>query len=92
MEENKFELPEDISIVKENTPPRDLVIIGQPKIGKGTILGKFTENNNALVLDLEKGGYEYIPARKLSSYTSQDTTRFEAYKNYIQIRNLLMQK
>jgi predicted GTPase len=33
---------------------RDLVIIGQPKIGKGAILGDFTKSRNALVFDLEK--------------------------------------
>lgn len=85
-----MELPDEISQVTI-TAPRDLVIISIPKMGKGTILGKFTETHNALVLDLEKGGYEYIPARKLSTYTSQDTTRWESYQNYIKYRKLLME-
>jgi hypothetical protein len=32
-----------------NLAPRDLVIIGQPKIGKGAILGDFTKKRNALI-------------------------------------------
>ena len=79
----EFKLPEDIVQVEKQAPPRDLVIIGQPKIGKGTILGEFTKKYNALILDLEKGGYEYIPARKISTYESQNTTRWESYQNYL---------
>ena len=60
-------------------------------MGKGTILGKFTEQFNALVLDLEKGGYEYIPARKLSTYTSQESDIYESFVNYIKYRNLLLE-
>jgi hypothetical protein len=72
---SELKLPEEITEVK-NGNPRDLVVIGQPKIGKGTILGDFTKRYNALILDLEKGGYEYIPARKLSTYVSHETTRW----------------
>jgi hypothetical protein len=43
------------------------------------------------VFDLEKGGYEYIPARKLSTYTSHETTKWESYQNYIKYRNLLLE-
>ena len=87
----EFKLPEDIVQVEKQAPPRDLVIIGQPKIGKGTILGEFTKKYNALILDLEKGGYEYIPARKISTYESQNTTRWESYQNYLKIRKLLLE-
>lgn len=86
---SKLELPESITEVKSKNP-RDLVIISIPKMGKGTILGDFTTKNNALVLDLEKGGYEFIPARKLSTYTEQGTTRWESFQNYITYRKLLL--
>ena len=82
-------LPDDITPVT-NTDPRDLVIIGIPKIGKGAILGDFTRKYNGIVLDLEKGGHEYIPARKISTYKTQDTTRWESYQNYIAYRKKLL--
>lgn len=85
-----MELPNEITPVTI-TAPRDLVIVSIPKMGKGTILGHFTTKYNGIVLDLEKGGYEYIPARKLTTYTSQDTTRWESYQNYIKYRNLLLE-
>jgi hypothetical protein len=87
---SKLELPDNITEVK-STNPRDLVIISIPKMGKGTILGNFTAKNNALVLDLEKGGYEFIAARKLSTYTSQETTKWESFQNYIEYRKLLLE-
>jgi hypothetical protein len=87
---SELKLPEEITEVK-NGNPRDLVVIGQPKIGKGTILGDFTKRYNALILDLEKGGYEYIPARKLSTYVSHETTRWESFQNYIKYRKLLLE-
>lgn len=90
MSEQKLTLPEEITEVKTGNP-RDLVVIGQPKIGKGTILGDFTNHYNALVLDLEKGGYEYIPARKISTYTSHETSRWESFQNYIKYRKLLLE-
>lgn len=82
-------LPDEIS--KANlTAPRDLVIVSIPKMGKGTILGALTREKNAIVFDLEKGGYEYISARKLSTYTTDQTTRWESFQNYIKFRNALM--
>jgi len=90
MKEEELKLPEEISKVSVSAP-RDLVIIGQPKIGKGTILGDFTTKNNALVLDLEKGGYEYISARKMSTYIGQETTRWESFQNFIKYRKLLLE-
>lgn len=87
--EKELELPTEIT---EPTiiAPKDLVIVSIPKMGKGTILGDFTKTHNALVLDIERGGYDYIPARKLSTYSSQDGDKWESYQNYIKYRNLLM--
>lgn len=86
---NGLKLPDEITQVNI-TSPRDLVIVSIPKMGKGTILGDFTTKYNAVVLDLEKGGYEYIPARKLSTYISQETDRWGSYQNYIAYRKLLL--
>ena len=72
-ETEEFTLPDEVSKVNISSP-RDLAIISIPKAGKGTIFGKFTEKYNAIILDLEKGGYEYIAARKLSTYVEQNTT------------------
>jgi len=60
-------------------------------MGKGTILGDLTTKKNALVLDLEKGGYEFIAARKLSIYNSQETSKWEAFQNYLAYRKLLLE-
>lgn len=84
-----FQLPEKVNY-NIAVDPRDLVIVSQPKMGKGSILGDFSTKYNALVLDLEKGGYEYIPAKKLSVYTEESTDEVEAFYNYIKIRNLLL--
>jgi hypothetical protein len=89
MSEKELTLPEEISKVSQ-MPPRDLVILSIPKAGKGTIFGKFTEQYNGVVLDLEKGGYDYIAARKVSTYPEQNTTRWESFQNYIKYRNLLL--
>ena len=90
--EKEVLLPDDIIEVTGQEPPRDLVVLSIPKMGKGTILGDFTKKFNALVLDLEKGGYEYISARKMSTYTSQDTTRWESFKNYTKYRKTLLEQ
>ena len=87
----KFQLPDEISQAS-TTAPRDLVIVGQPKIGKGTVLGSLTRKQNAIVLDLESGGYEYISARKVSTYTTNETTQWESFQNYIKFRNALLQE
>ncbi len=89
-ETEELKLPDEITEVTI-TAPRDLVVVSIPKMGKGTILGDFTKKFNALVLDLEKGGYEYIPARKLSAYTSQETNDWEAFQNYLKYRKTLME-
>lgn len=87
----ELKLPEEITEINKNKPPLDLVVLSIPKMGKGTIFGEFTKKYNALVLGLEKGGYEYIPARKLDVYPSQETTQWEAYQNYIKYRKLLLE-
>ena len=85
-----IKLPDDISETTQ-TDSRDLVIVSIPKMGKGTILGDFTKKKNALVLDLEKGGYEYIAARKMSAYETQEMSTGEAFDNYTKIRNALLE-
>lgn len=87
----KVILPDEIDYSVGNAP-KDLVILSIPKMGKGTILGALTTKENAIVLDLEKGGYEYIPARKLSTYTNDQTTRWESFQNYIKFRNALLEQ
>lgn len=87
--EEVIELPDEITVATEG-PPRDLVIVSIPKMGKGTILGDFTTQYNSIVLDLEKGGYEFISARKLSVYPEQSTTLYEGFQNYIKFRNVLL--
>lgn len=89
MNNEELILPEEITEATMGKP-RDLVVISIPKAGKGTIFGSFTRQYNAIVLDLEKGGYDYIPARKLTTYTGQETTRWESFLNYIKFRNLLL--
>jgi len=86
----KLNLPDEITEAT-GTNPRDLVILSIPKMGKSAILGEFTIKNNAIVLDLEKGGYEYIPSRKLSTYDSQGTSLWESFRNYITYRNALLE-
>lgn len=86
----EFTLPNEV-IEPSITDSRDLVIVSIPKMGKGTILGTFTQEKNAIVFDLEKGGYEYIPARKISIYPKEDTTLIEAFDNYMKYRKLLLE-
>lgn len=86
----EFTLPDDVTEVDVNQPPRDLVVVSIPKMGKGSIFGPFTREFNALVWGLEKGGYEYIPARKLEIHPSQKTTRWEGYQNYVKQRKILL--
>lgn len=83
-------LPDEV-IKATGGAPRDLVIVGIPKIGKGTILGALTRERNAVVLDLEKGGYEYISARKISTYENELSNEFESYKAYVAARNALLE-
>lgn len=91
MEEKKdFVLPEKVT-KSSGKSPRDLVVISQPKMGKSAIFGGFTVNYNGLVLNLEKGGYEYIDARKVDIHESEKTTDIEAFFNYIKIRNTLLE-
>ena len=89
-EKEELKLPEEITKATL-LPPKDLVIISIPKAGKSKIFGRFTEERNAIVLDLERGGYDYVNARKLSTYTSHATTKWESYQNYIKYRTLLLE-
>ena len=89
VKEAKFALPDEITKAT-GTDPRDLVLVGIPKIGKGTILGALTREKNAIVLDMEKGGYEYIDARKISTYEGDLSSDFDSFKAYIKYRNLLL--
>ena len=43
----ELKLPDEITEAT-GTSPRDLVILGIPKIGKGVILGEFTKKYNAI--------------------------------------------
>lgn len=86
----QFKLPEEVTKAT-GTDPRDLVLVGIPKIGKGTILGALTLTHNAVALDLEKGGYEYIDARKISVYETDLSSDWDAFQAYIKWRNLLLE-
>ena len=88
-EKTEFLLPDEISKPK-TCAPRDLIILSQPKMGKSSIFGNFTLNKNAVVLSLECGGYEYVEARKMEIYPTQDTTFFEAFRNYMGMRDALL--
>ena len=95
MEETKekkvvMKLPDEITKATGSSP-RDLVIVGIPKIGKGSILGNLTRERNAIILDLEKGGYEYITARKISTYENELSNEYDSYKMYIDARNALLE-
>jgi hypothetical protein len=85
----KTALPEKVT-KSTATDPRDFVIVGIPKIGKGTILGALTREKNAIVFDLEKGGYEYIDARKISTYEEETDSDYDSFINYIKWRNALL--
>jgi len=89
-EMREFILPEEVT-KSSGTSPRDLVVISQPKMGKSAIFGDFSVKYNGLVLNLEKGGYEYINAKKIDVHTNETTSDVEAFFNYIKIRNLLLE-
>lgn len=88
-ETDKFVLPDKV-IKSTGTSPRDLVIISQPKMGKSAIFGDFSVKYNGLVFNLEKGGYEYIDARKIDIYPKETTSDIEAFNNYVMMRNELL--
>lgn len=90
-QESEITLPDEITKVN-SVWPRDLVVISIPKMGKGTIFGDLTKQFNALIFDLEKGGYEFIEARKVSIYPSQETTKWEAFVNYTKWRKILLEQ
>jgi len=88
-EKTEFTLPEEVTLSTQSDP-RDLVVISIPKMGKGTILGAFTREKNAIVFDLERDGYEFIDARKISIYNEDGISFLDAFKNYIKYKNLLL--
>jgi len=88
-ETREFVLPEEVT-KSSGTSPRDLVIISQPKMGKSAIFGDFSVKYNGLVFNLEKGGYEYIDAKKVDIHEDETTTDIEAFFKYIKIRNTLV--
>lgn len=87
---SELKLPDEV-IKAEQTNARDLVLISVPKTGKGTILGDLTTKKNAIVFDLECGGYEFIDARKVSIYPNHNEDLPTAYNNYVKYRNLLLE-
>jgi len=89
-EMNEFVLPEEVT-KSSGTSPRDLVVISQPKMGKSAIFGDFSVKYNGLIFNLEKGGYEYIDARKMDIHSEETTSDTEAFFNYIKIRNILLE-
>jgi len=90
MTTGKINLPDDIEIATGSNP-RDLVILSPPKCGKGTVLGALTRERNAIVFDLERDGYEFISARKISIYDNHLTDFVTAYNNYINYRDALLE-
>lgn len=84
-------LPDEVEVATA-TDPRDLVVISIPKMGKGCILGSLSKQSNGLVFDLEKGGYEYIDARKISIYPEESTSDVEAYYNFVAWREALLKE
>lgn len=88
-EMKEFVLPDEVT-KSSGTSPRDLVVISQPKMGKSAIFGDFSVKYNGLVFNLEKGGYEYIDAKRVDIYENETTTDIEAYFKYIQIRKTLV--
>ena len=49
--------------------PKNLIIFSKPKMGKSTALAALP---NALCIDLENGGYDYIDAVKIKANSVQD--------------------
>ena len=86
----EFKLPEEISEVKE-TNPSDLIIVSVPKTGKTSILAELTKKENGIILNLEKGGTDYVSGRFLNIYPDPTTSFEEAMDNYKGYRDLLLQ-
>lgn len=63
-----IELPTSI-IPAELEDPKNLIIFSKPKQGKSTALAALP---NALCIDLEDGGYDYIDAVKIKANSVQD--------------------
>lgn len=58
-------------IPAERTDPKNLIIFSKPKLGKSTAVASLP---NALCIDLEDGGYDYIEAMKIKANSVADIT------------------
>lgn len=90
----EFVLPDKLVIPKANDP-LDIVIISIPKMGKTVLLAELTKTANAITFDLERGGYDYVEARRISVYPDDEEERnktdlMKAFENYINWRNVLL--
>lgn len=73
----------ELSKVRE-VDAKDLLIYAQPKAGKTTILASLTKQlkGKAVILNLEKGGTDYLEGYFLNCYKEQGDGYDEAFKNY----------
>lgn len=64
--------------------PKDLIIYASPKAGKTTIIASLTNklNGRAVILNLEKGGTDYLSGYFLNCYENLADGYDEAFKNY----------
>jgi len=62
-----MELPKKPSPVKRETPAK-LLIFGKPKCGKTTITSALTLTGDWLLLELERGGADFVSATKIEAY------------------------
>jgi hypothetical protein len=74
--------------IKERDP-KDLVIYASPKAGKTTIIASLTNklNGKAVILNLEKGGTDYLEGYFLNCYEKLGdgyTEAFKTYKSYLE--------
>jgi hypothetical protein len=73
----------ELSKIKE-TDPKDLLIYASPKAGKTTIAAALTRQlkGKAVILNLEKGGTDYLEGYFLSCYQNEGDEFTEAMKQY----------
>lgn len=85
----EYVLPEELTEIKE-TDPKDLILISPPKLGKTTILAELTkERKDAVLLNLQKGGTDYVKGRFIQIHENDQTNLKEACDNYIKARDML---
>ena len=66
-----MELPSKPDAVKRINPAQ-VVIFGKPKCGKTTIVSDLTKNGEWLLLELERGGADYVEATKMEANNLTD--------------------